>query len=77
MANRFVHSSAYLYFYASMALASLLTVVISLRSECPGTLFYALELIINLLLIAEVGIRLVAFGKVRFLLPLLPSSSPY
>ena len=60
-----------------MALASLLTVVISLRSECPGTLFYALELIINLLLIAEVGIRLVAFGKVRFLLSLLPSSSPY
>ncbi|EPQ28977.1 uncharacterized protein PFL1_03267 [Pseudozyma flocculosa PF-1] len=63
VANRFVHSSAYLYFYASMALASLLTVVISLRTECPGTLFYSLELVINLLLIAEVGIRLVAFGK--------------
>lgn len=46
-----------------MALASLLTVVISLTSECPGSLFYGLELAINLLLIAEVGIRLVAFGK--------------
>lgn len=63
VANRFVHSSAYLYFYAGMALASLLTVVISLTSDCPGTLFYGLELAINLLLIAEVGIRLVAFGK--------------
>lgn len=63
VANRFVHSSAYLWFYAGMALASLLTVVISLTSECPGSLFYGLELAINLLLIAEVGIRLVAFGK--------------
>uniref|UniRef100_V5EW34 Ion transport domain-containing protein n=2 Tax=Kalmanozyma brasiliensis (strain GHG001) TaxID=1365824 RepID=V5EW34_KALBG len=63
VANRFVHSSAYLYFYASMALASLLTVIISLTSDCPGSLFYGLELAINLLLIAEVGIRLVAFGK--------------
>ncbi|SPO20252.1 uncharacterized protein UTRI_00647_B [Ustilago trichophora] len=63
VANRFVHSSAYLWFYAGMALASLLTVVISLTSDCPGTLFYGLELAINLLLIAEVGIRLLAFGK--------------
>ncbi len=63
VANRFVHSAAYLWFYAGMALASLLTVVISLTSDCPGTLFYGLELAINLLLIAEVGIRLVAFGK--------------
>lgn len=63
VANRFVHSSAYLWFYAGMALASLLTVVISLTSDCPGTLFYGLELANNLLLIVEVGIRLVAFGK--------------
>ncbi|PWZ01442.1 hypothetical protein BCV70DRAFT_198870 [Testicularia cyperi] len=63
VANRFVHSSAYLYFYAGMALTSLLTVVISLTTECPGPLFYGLELAINLLLITEVGIRLVAFGK--------------
>lgn len=63
VANRFVHSSAYLWFYAGMALASLLTVVISLTSDCPGALFYGLELAINLLLIAEVGIRLLAFGK--------------
>lgn len=65
LANRFVHSTAYLYFYGSMALASLLTVFLSLYQDCPGTLFYCLELVINALLIAEVGIRGYAFGKVR------------
>ncbi|KAK0530328.1 hypothetical protein OC834_003351 [Tilletia horrida] len=63
VANRFVHSTAYLYFYGGMAAASLLTVFLSLLQDCPGTLFYSLELAINLLLIAEVGIRLFAFGK--------------
>lgn len=63
LANRFVHSTAYLYFYGSMALASLMTVFISLIQDCPGTLFYSLELTINALLIAEVGIRGYAFGK--------------
>lgn len=65
LANRFVHSTGYIYFYAGMALASLLTVFISLLQECPGTIFYSLELSINALLIAEVGIRGYAFGKVR------------
>lgn len=64
VANRFVHSTAYLYFYASMALASIATVVLSLLQDCPGTLFYALELAINVGMIVEVGIRLTAFGKV-------------
>ncbi|PWN87671.1 hypothetical protein FA10DRAFT_234054 [Acaromyces ingoldii] len=63
VANRFVHSTAYLYFYAGMALASLMTVVLSLWQDCPGTLFYSLELVVNALLIAEVGIRGYAFGK--------------
>ncbi|KAK0547587.1 hypothetical protein OC845_004035 [Tilletia horrida] len=63
VANRFVHSTAYLYFYGGMAVASLLTVVLSLIQDCPGTLFYSLELAINVLLIAEVGVRLFAFGK--------------
>lgn len=63
IANRFVHSTAYIYFYGSMALASTLTVLISLVQDCPGTLFYSLELAINAVLIAEVGIRGYAFGK--------------
>lgn len=68
LANRFVHSTGYIYFYAGMAIASLLTVFISLLQDCPGTLFYSLELAINALLIAEVGIRGYAFGKVSLLL---------
>lgn len=64
LANRFVHSTGYIYFYAGMAIASLLTVLLSLLQDCPGTLFYSLELAINALLIAEVGIRGYAFGKV-------------
>jgi hypothetical protein len=64
LANRFVHSTGYIYFYAGMAIASLLTVFLSLLQDCPGTLFYSLELAINALLIAEVGIRGYAFGKV-------------
>lgn len=67
MANRFVHSTFYLYFYASMAVASLLTVFLSLFQDCPGSLFYGLELGINLVLIAEVGVRMGAFGKVSSL----------
>lgn len=63
VANRFVHSTAYIYFYGAMALASLMTVLISLVQDCPGTLFYSLELAINAILIAEVGVRGYAFGK--------------
>lgn len=64
LANRFVHSTAYLYLYASMAVASLFTVVLSLMTDCPGTIFYVLEMLVNLVLVVEVGVRFVAFGKV-------------
>ncbi|WFD42560.1 hypothetical protein MPSI1_001206 [Malassezia psittaci] len=63
LANRFVHSTTYLYLYATMALMSLVTVVLSLLFSCPGPAFYALELTVNLVLVAEVSIRFVAFGK--------------
>lgn len=65
LANRFVHSSAYLKMYLTMTLFSLVTVVMSLMQACPGTAFYLLEMIVNAALVAEVGIRLTAFGKVR------------
>lgn len=64
VANRFVHSTGYIYLYGSMALASLFTVVLSLMTECPGTLFYAIELVVNTVLVVEVGVRFVAFGRV-------------
>lgn len=63
LANRFVHSTTYLYLYATMAGLSLLTVVMSLLWTCPGPSFYLLELLVNVALVAEVGVRLVAFGK--------------
>ncbi|WFD36006.1 hypothetical protein MCUN1_002877 [Malassezia cuniculi] len=63
LANRFVHSTAYLYLYASMAFISFVTVVLSLVYTCPGPQFYILELVVNVALVAEVAIRLVAFGK--------------
>ena len=43
----------------------LATVVLSLVSECPTLSFYILEIIVNTTMIAEVSIRLVAFGNVR------------
>ena len=46
-----------------MAALSFVTVVISLLWRCPGLPFYVLELLVNVALVAEVGIRLVAFGK--------------
>lgn len=63
LANRFVHSTTYVYLYATMALLSLLTVVISLMTKCPGPAFYLLELVVNVVLMAEVGVRFIAFGK--------------
>lgn len=42
----------------------LTTVVLSLLSDCPTFTFYMLEIIVNTAMIAEVSIRLVAFGKV-------------
>lgn len=42
----------------------LVTVVLSLLSDCPTFTFYMLEIIVNTAMIVEVSIRLVAFGKV-------------
>ncbi|PKI84030.1 hypothetical protein MVES1_002180 [Malassezia vespertilionis] len=63
LANRFVHSTTYMYLYATMGFLSLLTVVLSLSWTCPGPAFYILELIVNVALVAEVAVRFVAFGK--------------
>ncbi|MBW0528968.1 hypothetical protein O181_068683 [Austropuccinia psidii MF-1] len=63
IANRFVFSQVYIYLYLSMAILSLITVILSLLSECPTLSFYILEIIVNFAMIFEVLIRLVAFGK--------------
>jgi len=63
VANRFVHSRAYILLYLSMAALSITTVVLSLQDGCPGLAFYVLEVIINTTMILEVGIRFIALGK--------------
>lgn len=51
-----------------MAALSVTTIILSVTDECPGLAFYILEVIINTSMILEVGIRFVAFGRVRTLL---------
>ncbi|TFK36935.1 hypothetical protein BDQ12DRAFT_686117 [Crucibulum laeve] len=63
LANRFVHSRTYIFLYLGMAALSVTTVVLSLTDGCPGLAFYILEVIINLAMILEVGIRFVALGR--------------
>ncbi|KAM6498517.1 hypothetical protein JOM56_006465 [Amanita muscaria] len=63
VANRFVHSRTYIFFYLGMAALSVTTVVLSLTDGCPGLPFYILEVIINSAMILEVGVRFVAFGR--------------
>lgn len=64
VANRFVHSRTYIFFYLGMAALSVTTVVLSLTDGCPGLPFYVLEIIINTAMILEVGIRFLALGRV-------------
>lgn len=73
VANRFVHSRSYIFLYLAMAALSVATVVLSLKDGCPGLAFYVLEIIINVSMIAEVGIRFIAFGRVG-LRPFVPPS---
>jgi len=63
LANRFVHSRAYIILYLAMAALSVTTVALSLINGCPTLPFYILELIINGAMILEVAIRFVAFGR--------------
>ncbi|GAA6055319.1 hypothetical protein NBRC10513_008224 [Rhodotorula toruloides] len=62
-ANRVLFSQFYIGLYLLMALLSLTTVVLSATSDCPTLAFYILEIIVNTSMIAEVVIRLIAFGK--------------
>ncbi|OBZ68608.1 hypothetical protein A0H81_11455 [Grifola frondosa] len=63
IANRFVHSRAYIFLYLGMAALSVTTVVLSLVNGCPTLAFYILEIIINGAMIIEVAIRFLAFGR--------------
>jgi hypothetical protein len=75
LANRLVHSRAYVVLYLVMALASAATVLLSLttkKGHCPPVMFYVLEVVVNLVMVLEVAVRVVAFGRVRiFIIDLL------
>lgn len=63
LANRLIHSRAYIFFYLAMTALSVTTVVLSLVKGCPGLPFYILEVIVNSAMILEVAIRMVALSK--------------
>lgn len=76
VANRFVHSRTYIFFYLGMAALSVTTVILSLTDGCPGLPFYILEVIINAAMILEVGIRFLALGRVSVLCNIQDNAYP-
>lgn len=64
LANRLLHSRAYILFYLVMAILSITTMILGLVNGCPGPEFFIIEIIVNCAMIAEVGIRMVALSKV-------------
>ncbi|ORY00838.1 hypothetical protein K493DRAFT_256087 [Basidiobolus meristosporus CBS 931.73] len=63
MANQIVYSRFYTFLYIIMAILSLISVVLSIKYECPGKFFVVLEIIINVTMITEVGIRMLSMGR--------------
>ncbi|KAI8380901.1 uncharacterized protein BYT42DRAFT_593008 [Radiomyces spectabilis] len=63
MANRFMYSRYYIALYIGLALLSLVTIVMSIKETCPSLLFIIFEAIINLAMIIEVTVRLLALRR--------------
>ncbi|ORX90908.1 hypothetical protein K493DRAFT_229323 [Basidiobolus meristosporus CBS 931.73] len=66
LANRIVYSKFYTFLYILLAVLSLISVVLVLFRNhriSPGLEFFVLEIIINLAMLFEVIIRMVALGK--------------
>ncbi|KAK9768007.1 hypothetical protein K7432_001692 [Basidiobolus ranarum] len=61
--HQLVFSKFYTALYIIMAILSLISVIISLLQQCPGTFYIVLEIIVNTVMIVEVTIRLVVYGK--------------
>ncbi|KAK4686838.1 hypothetical protein P7C73_g3280, partial [Tremellales sp. Uapishka_1] len=74
VANRIIFSRYYILFYFVMMSLSLTTVVISLiathKGMCPPASWHILEVIINLMMVIEVGTRWTAYGKKYPMTPL-------
>ncbi|OCF33096.1 hypothetical protein I317_01896 [Kwoniella heveanensis CBS 569] len=67
VANRIIFSRYYILFYGAMMGLSFATLVISLiathGNKCPPAVWHILEVVINILMVVEVGTRWVAYGK--------------
>ncbi|KZT30852.1 hypothetical protein NEOLEDRAFT_1144378 [Neolentinus lepideus HHB14362 ss-1] len=63
IANRFVHSRTYIALYLVMVALSVTTAILGSMQKYPTLSFYILEIIINTSMICEVGVRVVALGK--------------
>eukprot|EP00158_Paraphelidium_tribonemae_P008237 Partr_v1_DN28522_c0_g1_i3_m73720 putative Ion transport protein len=66
VANRFLYSNTYKALYLLLAVLSLVCIVIELSQTCPGGFFTFLEVIINISLLLEVAIRIVAQRSMYF-----------
>jgi uncharacterized membrane protein len=62
---RFKYSKASMVIYGITAFLGLLSMIWSFLETCPSGLFILFELMINILLIVDVLVTLLAFGKVR------------
>lgn len=81
LANRIIFSRYYILFYFIMMSLSLTTVILSLvatsmsklshqnltkgKGQCPPWAWNVLEVVINLMMVAEVSLRWTAYGKVN------------
>ncbi|KAI8812394.1 hypothetical protein BJ742DRAFT_56784 [Cladochytrium replicatum] len=63
LANRVLHSTAYNYFYFAMAALSLSALILTLVEGCPSAFTISIEVVINVLMIAEVSIRYLALKQ--------------
>ncbi|KAL0079267.1 hypothetical protein J3Q64DRAFT_1761839 [Phycomyces blakesleeanus] len=63
MANRFMYSRFYIILYLGLGLLSLSTIILSINETCPSPLFIVFEAIVNVAMILEVVVRLVALRR--------------
>jgi hypothetical protein len=66
VANRIVFSNAYKIFYGILTILSVINLVHVFIIECPSGIFLYLECTINILLLLEVLLRIIAVGKNYF-----------
>lgn len=63
IANKIMYSTHYKLLYLVMALLSLISVILSLKEQCPSGWFKFLEVVITAAMVAEVSLRIIAVRK--------------